>query len=200
MDKLETVVKEARVKSPLAHFHITYLVSWKCPYCSQHCWSLIRARNATVFQRSESTACYISSSGQQLKKLLTFKSTSDLHIDQLFTTTLVKLKLMESNKNIDTSVQKSFMPGVPASMECHQQLLAIIGDGHKGHRPWESDGLILQNEYSSVHHQLITYCLQPPPVIPELCHNVYSDISAIITFKKWRTAPVPLKIGLSQHS
>ena len=61
--------------------------------------------------------------------------------------------------------------------------------------------LDLANAYGSVHHQLISCCLQhyhAPPAFLDMIANLYTGLSATITSQTWSTKPVPLEIGVYQ--
>ena len=83
-------------------------------------------------------------------------------VGKLFTTILKNrwLRFMVSNNFLDTSTQKAFLPGVPGCLEHYWKLSEIIRGAHKKHHSLSVCWLDLTNAYGSVHHNLISFCLQ----------------------------------------
>ena len=124
-------------------------------------------------------------------------------VGKLFTSLLKSrwLQFMVANNFLDLSVQKAFLPGIPGCFEQYQKLLLMIAGAHKKHRSLTVCWLDIANAYGSVHHQLITYCLQhyhAPSIFLNTVSNIYSDLSAIITGPTWSTTSVPLRTGVYQ--
>ena len=111
------------------------------------------------------------------------------------------LQFMVGNDYLDTSVQKAFLPNISGCLEQYQKLQSIIKDAHYKHRSLSVCWLDLVNAYGSVHHQLISCCLQhyhAPPAFLDMIANLYTGLSATITSQTWSTKPVPLEIGVYQ--
>ena len=111
------------------------------------------------------------------------------------------LSFVVGNGYLDTTTQKAFLPGVPGCVEHFQKLSAMIEDAHKKHRSLVACWLDLANAYGSVPHQLISFCLKhynAPQSFLESVADIYDGLSAVITTKKWSTAPVSLRKGVYQ--
>ena len=124
-------------------------------------------------------------------------------VGKLFTTILRNrwLAFMVTNRYLDRSVQKAFMPKTPGCIEHHLKLATVIRDARKKHKSLAVCWLDLANAYGSVHHSLISFSLQhyhAPPQFLQLIQAFYSNLSAIFTTSQWSTPPVPLMIGVYQ--
>ena len=124
-------------------------------------------------------------------------------VGKLFTTLMKNrwLQFMVANNYLNSSVHKAFLPGIPGCLEQYQKLLLMIADAHKKHRSLSVCWLDIANAYGSIHHQLITYCLQhyhAPSIFLNTVSNIYSDLSAIKTGPTWSTTSVPLRTGVYQ--
>ena len=121
-------------------------------------------------------------------------------VGKIYTTMLKNrwLRFMVANNYLDTSTQKAFLPAVPGCVEQYQKLSAILRDAHSNHRSLTVCWLDLANAYGSVHHELISFCLQhyhAPESFREAVGGFYTDLSAMF---RWSTDPVPLRIGVYQ--
>ena len=121
-------------------------------------------------------------------------------IGKLFTTLLKDrwLQFMVGNNYLDTSVQKAFLPNISGCLEQYQKLQSIIKDAHYKHRSLSVCWLDLANAYGSVHHQLISCCLQHYHAFLDMIAKLYTGLSATITSQTWSTKPVPLEISVYQ--
>ena len=77
-------------------------------------------------------------------------------IGKLFTTLLRNrsLRYMISNKYLDPSLQKAFMPTVPGCTEHYLKLSSVLSEAHSNHKSLAVCWLDLANAYGSVHHSL----------------------------------------------
>ena len=94
-----------------------------------------------------------------------------------------------------------FLEFLAAWSTIRSSLYTILKDAHKKHRSLAVCWLDLANAYGSVHHELISYCLQhyhAPRSFLDTVSNIYSDLSATISTEEWTTTPIPLKKGVFQ--
>ena len=124
-------------------------------------------------------------------------------VGKLYTTLLKDrwLRFMLVNNYLNTSVQKAFIPGIPGCFEQYRELLTIIQDVHKKHQSLAVCWLDLAYAYGSIHHQLISFCLQQyhaPPSFLASITEIYTGLSATITSKKWNTTSIPFQVGVYQ--
>ena len=70
---------------------------------------------------------------------------------------LLRNRYMVTNKYLDSSLQKAFMPTVPGCTEHHQKLSSILAEAHSNHKSVAVSWLDLANAYGSVHHSLIDF-------------------------------------------
>ena len=83
-------------------------------------------------------------------------------IGKLFTTLLRNrwLRYMISNKYLDPSLQKAFMPTVPGCTEDHLKLSSVLAEALSNNKSLAICWLDLANAYGSVHHSLIQFSLR----------------------------------------
>ena len=210
LSELQGTIKKTRVKSaPSPLDQVTYLVFKRCPSLwpvlldlFNMCWrlqtvpSLWKKGVIRLIPKAAASAEPHLPSNYRPIALTSC-------VGKLFTTMLKNrwLKFMVSNNYLDTSVQKAFLPDIPGCLEQYQKLQTIISDAHHKHRSLTVCWLDLANAYGSVHHQLITYCLQhyhAPQIFLDTITNLYTDLSAIITSRTWSTNLVPLRTGVYQ--
>jgi hypothetical protein len=210
LSELQVATKKTRAKSsPSPLDQVTHLVFKRCPSLTpilldlfNMCWRLHTVPSLwkkgvirLIPKAAASDAPHLPSNYRPIALTSC--------IGKLFTTMLKNrwLKFMVRNNYLDTSVQKAFLPDIPGCLEQYQKLQIIIGDAHHKHRSLTVCWLDLANAYGSVHHQLITYCLQhyhAPQIFLDTVTNIYTDLSATITSRTWSTSPVPLKTGVYQ--
>ena len=119
-------------------------------------------------------------------------------IGKIFTTLLRNrwLTYMMTNKYINPSLQKAFMPTVPGCTEHHLKLSAILDEARKRHKVLCVCWLDIANAYGSVHHNLIQFSLQhyhAPPGICAIVKALYSGLQAKVITSEWETPAFPLK-------
>ena len=124
-------------------------------------------------------------------------------IGKVFTSILRNrlLSFLVDNHNLNSNVQKAFMPGVPGCLEHQFTLTAVLSEARKKHKSLAVAWLDLANAYGSVHHALIQFSLQHynvPSEISSLVNSLYCNLSASIHSPEWTTETFPLKIGVYQ--
>ena len=205
-DLESTISKTRGQSSPSTLDQITYMIFKKCPSLGpalldlfNSCWRehhvpsfwkqgvvrLIPKAAAAENPHSPANVCPIA---------LTFC------VGKLYTTLLKDrwLRFMLVNNYLNTSVKKTFIPGIPGCFEQYRKLLTIIQDAYKKHRSLAVCWLDLANVYGSIHHQLISFCLQhyhAPPSFLASITEIYTGLSATIISKRWNTTSIPLQVG-----
>ena len=124
-------------------------------------------------------------------------------IGKLFTTLLRNrwLRYMISNKYLDPSLQKAFMPTVPGCTEHHLKLSSVLSEAHSNHKSLAVCWLDLANAYGSVHHSLIGYSLHHYYASPQFLSTVQSlhtGLNAKVITAEWETPVIPLQKGVYQ--
>ena len=124
-------------------------------------------------------------------------------IGKLFTSLLRNrwLQFMLSNRYLDPSLQKAFMPTVPGCIEHQFKLSSLIAEAQSKHKSLAVCWLDLANAYGSVHHALIQFSLQhyyAPPQFLSTLQALYSGLSATIMSDDWETPLIPLEKGVYQ--
>ena len=208
--ELDIAIKKTKSSSsPSPHDQVPYLVFKRCPSLTKAlldlfnmCWRLQSV--PSLWKMGVIRLIPKSAASQDPHLLSNFRPIAlTLCVGKLFTTLMKNrwLQFMVANNYLDSSVQKAFLPGIPGCLEQHQKLLLMIADAHKKHRSLSVCWLDIANAYGSVHHQLITYCLQhyhAPSIFLNIVSNIYSDLSATITGPTWSTTSVPLRTGVYQ--
>ena len=210
MMELEQVIKRVRVRSsPSPLDQVTYKVIRRCPSlwpALLHLYNMCWEQHRVPLIWKQGVICLIPKSAAKEASHIpsNFRPIALTScVGKLFSTILKTrwLHYMVSNNFLDTSVQKAFLPGVPGCLEHYKKLSAIIRDAHKKHRSLSVCWLDLANAYGSVHHQLISFCLQhyhAPQSFIDSVMDIYSGLSASFQSSKWSTAPVPLRVGVYQ--
>ena len=111
------------------------------------------------------------------------------------------LQFMLSNRYLDPSLQKAFMPTVPGCIEHQFKLSSLIAEAQSKHKSLAVCWLDLANAYGSVHHALIQFSLQhyyAPPQFLSILQALYSGLSATIISTNWETPLIPLEKGVYQ--
>ena len=126
-----------------------------------------------------------------------------LCISKLFTTLLRNrwLRYMVSNKYLDPSLQKAFMPMVPGCTEHHLKLSSILSEAHSNHKSLAVYWLDLANAYGSVHHSLISFSLHhyhAPPQFLGIMQALYSGLNAKVITAEMETPVFSLQKGVYQ--
>ena len=106
-----------------------------------------------------------------------------------------------TNKYINPSLQKAFMPTVPGCTEHHLKLSAILDEARKRHKALCVCWLDIANAYGSVHHNLIQFSLQhyhAPPGFCAIVKALYSGLQAKVITSEWETPAFPLQVGVYQ--
>ena len=124
-------------------------------------------------------------------------------IGKLFTTLLRNrwLRYMISNKYLDPSLQKAFMPTIPGCTEHHLKLSSVLAEAHSNHKSLAICWLDLANAYGSVHHSLIQFSLRhyhAPPQFLNILQALYSQLSAKVITAEWETPSILLQKGVYQ--
>ena len=124
-------------------------------------------------------------------------------ISKLFTTLLRNrwLRYMVSNKYLDPSLQKAFMPTVPGCTEHHLKLSSILSEAHSNHKSLAVCWLDLANAYGSVHHSLISFSLHhyhAPPQFLGIMQALYSGLNAKVITAEVETPVISLQKGVYQ--
>ena len=124
-------------------------------------------------------------------------------IGKLFTTLLRNrwLRYMVTNKYLDSTLQKAFMPTVPGCTEHHQKLSSILAEAHSNHKSVAICWLDLANAYGSVHHSLIDFSLRhyhAPPQFLSTVQALYTGHHAKVITPEWETPVIPLQKGVYQ--
>jgi hypothetical protein len=124
-------------------------------------------------------------------------------ISKLFTTLLRNrwLRYMVSNKYLDPSLQKAFMPTVPGCTEHHLKLSSILSEAHSNHKSLAVYWLDLANAYGSVHHSLISFSLHhyhAPPQFLGIMQALYSGLNAKVITAEMETPVISLQKGVYQ--
>ena len=111
------------------------------------------------------------------------------------------LRYMVTNKFLNSSLQKAFMPTVPGCMEHHQKLSSILAEAHSNHKSVAVCWLDLANAYGRVHHSLIDFSLRhyhAPPQFLSTVQALYTGLHAKVIAAEWETPVIPLKKGVYQ--
>ena len=106
------------------------------------------------------------------------------------------LRYMVTNKYLDSSLQKAFMPTVPGCTEHHQKLSSILAEAHSNHKSVAVCWLDLANAYGSVHLSLRHY--HAPPQFLSTVQALYTGLHAKVITAEWETPVIPLKKGVYQ--
>ena len=122
---------------------------------------------------------------------------------KLFTSLLRNrwLRYMVTNKYLDSSLQKAFMPTVPGCTEHHQKLSSILAEAHFNHKSATVCWLDLANAYGSVHHSLIDFSLRhyhAPPQFLAAVQALYTGLHAKVITAEWETPVISLQKGVYQ--
>ena len=102
---------------------------------------------------------------------------------------------MLSNKYLDKSIQKAFMPTTPGCCEHYTKLATILGDAKRKHLSVWVD---VANAYGSVYHSVILHALKHYHTLPKLVEALYTGLAARITSACWSTPLVPIQVGVYQ--
>ena len=108
---------------------------------------------------------------------------------------------MVSNKYLDPSLQKAFMPTVPGCTEHHLKLSSALAEAHSNHKSLVVCWLDLANAYGSVHHSLINFSLKhyhAPPKFLYIVQALYSELNAKVITTEWETPDIPIQKGVYQ--
>ena len=206
-DELLRVVKRSKLKSsPSPLDQITYLVLRRCPalhHALLDLFNLCWVQHCVPRSWKEGVVCLIAKPAavQNPHARANFRPIALTScVGKVYTSILKNrwLSFVVGNGYLDTTTQKAFLPGVPGCVEHFQKLSAMIEDAHKKHRSLVARWLDL---YGSVPHQLISFCLKhynAPQSFLESVADIYDGLSAVITTKKWSTAPVSLRKGVYQ--
>ena len=111
------------------------------------------------------------------------------------------LRYMVTNKYLDSSLQKAFMPTVPGCTEHHQKLSSILAEAHSNHKSVAVSWLDLANAYGSVHHSLIDFSLRhyhAPPQFLSTVQALYKGLHAKVITAEWETPVISLQKGVYQ--
>jgi hypothetical protein len=111
------------------------------------------------------------------------------------------LRYMVTNKYLDSSLQKAFMPTVPGCTEHHQKLSSILAEAHSNHKSVAVSWLDLANAYGSVHHSLIDFSLRhyhAPPQFLSTVQALYTGLHAKVITAEWETPVISLQKGVYQ--
>ena len=124
-------------------------------------------------------------------------------IGKLFTTILRNrwLSFMLTNRYLDPSLQKAFMPTVSGCTEHQFKLSSMLHDAQCKHKSVAVCWLDLANAYGSVHHSLIQFSLlhcHAPPQFLSILQVLYSGLSATVLSADWETPLVSLQKGIYQ--
>ena len=209
-EELQHIIKKAHAKSsPSPLDQIPYLIFKKCPSLTaalidlySMCWEqglVPRGWKEGVIRLLPKPAAAQDSLSPSNFRPIALTSC----VGKIFTTLLKNrwLSFITNNGYLDTSIQKAFLPGMPGCLEHCQKLTAAINEAHRKHRSLTVCWIDLANAYGSVHHGLISYALQhyhAPPQFLRVVSSIYTDLSAIVTCKKWSTNTIPLHLGVYQ--
>ena len=106
-----------------------------------------------------------------------------------------------SNKLIDPTVQKAFLPGINGCIEHNVVMEEIVKNAKSNKKTCHITFFDLEDAFGSVPHSLIDFSLERnfvPPVIRKYLHNLYSHNTAVVNTKSWRTDPFKFQRGVFQ--
>ena len=210
MAEIVQAVKRSRSNSsPSPVDRIPYSVFKKCPalMVALHnifnlCWatSVVPTiwKVASVKLLGKSSAVSDSSSPTNFRPIAITSC-----VGKLFTTIIRNrlLQFMLSNKYLDKSIQKAFMPTTPGCSEHHMKLATVLGDAKRKHRSLAICWVDLANAYGSVHHSLILHALRhyhTPSKLTNLVEALYTGLAARINSAYWSTPLIPIQVGVYQ--
>ena len=111
------------------------------------------------------------------------------------------LNFMLSNKYIDKSIQKAFMPATSGCSEHHLKLATTLCDAKRKHHSLAVCWVNLANAYGSVHHSLILHSLRHyhvPSKMTNLVKAFYTGLAASVSSSSWSTSLIPIQVGVYQ--
>ena len=210
MDEIAQAVERSRSKSsPSPLDGIPYSVFKKCPalLVTLHnifnlCWatSVVPSawKVASIKLIGKSSARSDPSTPTNFKPIALTSC-----VGKLFTTIIKNrfLNYMLTNKYLDKSIQKGFMPATPGCSEHHLKLATILGDAKRQHRSLALCWVDLANAYGSVHHSLILYFLKhyhAPSKLINLVKALYTGLFARVSSASWSTPLIPIQMGVYQ--
>ena len=111
------------------------------------------------------------------------------------------LQFMLTNKFMDRTIQKAFLPATSGCTEHHCKLAGVLADARRNHKTLAVCWIDLANAYGSVHHSLIKFALthyHAPPQFQNMVSALYTGLAAQVSTPRWSTTTMPLQIGVYQ--
>ena len=108
---------------------------------------------------------------------------------------------LTSNKFIDPTLQKAFLPGINGCIEHNAVMEEIIKDAKNKKRTCHITFFDLEDAFGSVPHTLIDSTLERnflPENIRNYFHKLYTHSTAVVETKSWRSNPFTFRRGVFQ--
>ena len=108
---------------------------------------------------------------------------------------------LTSNKFIDPTLQKAFLPGINGCIEHNAIMEEIIKDAKNKNRTCHITFFDLEDAFGSVPHTLIDSTLERnhlPENIRNYFHNLYTHSTAVVQTKSFRSDPFTFRRGVFQ--
>ena len=106
-----------------------------------------------------------------------------------------------TNKLIDPTMQKAFLPGINGCIEHNMAMEEIIRDARKQRRTVHITFFDLEDAFGSVPHSLIKESLRRnhlPPIIIQYFNQLYSNCQAVVQTPSWQSEPFNFRRGVFQ--
>ena len=108
---------------------------------------------------------------------------------------------LTSNKFIDPTLQKAFLPGINGCIEHNLVMEEIIKDAKYNKKTCHITFFDLEDAFGSVPHKLIDLTLERnfiPPKIREYFHKLFTHATAVVETPSWRSSQFTFNRGVFQ--